>query len=202
MWLESTPDEGPFDVLNRLLRSPDLASCPGVCQVFADYAHDSFFLLDDETDPLSSDLLCRYGGRALAESVVLASPAEFRTQCSLDHLACRYYRIVTASEYNELLVRIQLKRANSGIRCFLSPQDAQGHRLSVKELSRGARSSMPTSKECEAALSATLRADAIPSGGSVVLTVANCGLRKRQSSSGNLRHDDDVPITIELSAAR
>ena len=88
VWMASDERETPMEAIVRLLPKEDRSS------FFSDYAMDSYFLWEPASCGFAPDVYSRYGDRAVEESFVLRPGDDPKVvQGTLDHLACRYYRI-------------------------------------------------------------------------------------------------------------
>ncbi|MGA2185908.1 MAG: DUF6055 domain-containing protein [Bryobacteraceae bacterium] len=90
VWMASDERETPIEALVRSLSKKDWSG------FFSDYAMDSYFLWDPASRGFAPDVYGRYGERAVQESFGLRPSASLALQGTLDHLACRYYRIYLA----------------------------------------------------------------------------------------------------------
>lgn len=165
--------------------------------VFGDYAHDSYFLWDSQCAGFESDVFLRFGQRALTEAFVITPPNSATSTGTVDHLACRYYRIGVARGFGvEATVEIHnAARDTDGFRCFLSVSRTDHHRGKFEEL-RPVAETFGLRK-----LSASIEAVDLTTAESVVLTIANCGTRADPESNvlyDYVDHDDRRHYRIEV----
>lgn len=197
IWTESLSTEGPVDVLNRLVQC---SSQSAICPIFGEYAHASYFVREDFDNLRGKDLFERFEGRALTENVVVDTAATVQLVNSIDHLACRYYRIVPRIECSRLSVNVKTtSKSGTLFRSFLSAQNAKGQRVHTVELGVPP-SGLALRMEDRGVLSANITRREWSRGDSLLLTVANCGLRSRRFARAGLGHDDEQTVEICLSS--
>jgi hypothetical protein len=174
---EADPDLDPLAALNSVIdkkhRSPHQ-----VCRIFGDYAHDSYFLWDFRSTGFEKDVYLRFGQRALTYCFI-AEPGRVDTWPEqetdpvsvLNHLACRYFRIESAAEVQEIEAAVKIETAGDGFRCFLSVAARTkrlGEPLELKEVVGESDGKGRTRK-------AKLPSSAFIDAESIILTIANCG---------------------------
>jgi hypothetical protein len=195
IWTKALPHETPIDALVRMFpRSGVFASCePHVRDVFGSgYCMDSYFFEDSSSDCYEPRAYERYGNRTVSDSVIV-DLGETIIRDSIDHLACRYYRLRMPAEVEEGQVRILLK---AGV--TIAPLKAEaaivrpnGQRMFRESLlmTRFKDSEGLEQLSCNISLISNMVDH-------VLLVVSNCGLRSVQKAS---EHDDNKNFEIVVS---
>lgn len=204
IWNDSLPNEGPLNALNRMLPESRRATLESMCWLFGEYAHDSYFLWDEKSFGFHQDLFSRFGMRALTESFVLGVGEQVRSESVVDHLACRYFRIEISRGVGRVEV-VQRSEVGSGrsLRCFLTAHVATQRRGTWRELTplaAGARHG-EAHKHRGTEMSAALQGEEMKNTDWLLLTVANCGMRSRQTEATEMPHDDQVGFSFEIRAS-
>lgn len=164
IWTESGENDRPFDVLRRLL--PGAAS-ESALSCFAEYCEDSYFLWDHESNGFALDVFLRYGHRATTDSIKLRVGDKCNPiSTTIDHLACRYFRITTTEYVRSIHVRVSTNPNN----------DAMSAKLLIigKALHKGPEATLVP--DCHGNLTASLESLSLGDIDHSVLVVANCGI--------------------------
>lgn len=196
VWTKSDPEEGPLEALQRLMPGGEklVSADPEVRDLFASgYCIDPYFIRENTSVSLASDVYIRFGERAVSESLELPSDNGRSIGGTLDHLACRYYRFYLRSGVTRLTVAVGCEDG-----CDVSPLKAE---VAV------------VTKDRRRPLVAPLRASAGPRPGGggkltcvlegldpkstdhVVLVLSNCGVRSSLNIPAE-ESDDDKKYVI------
>lgn len=201
VWTKSSPTEGPFQAIQRLLPpkhtlvTPD----PAVRDLFASgYCMDPFFLWDHESAGLAPEVFARYGERAITDTLVLRSGQSGATDGVLDHLACRYYRFYLKGGISKLQVTLTPEGATRGtgtpLKGELAAVTLEGRRVGITPL----RTSAGRAPTAPLHLSAELKDFDQAEIDHLILVVSNCG---KTAKDGTGRHDDEKDFNVEAVAS-
>lgn len=198
LWVESRREERPFDVLSRLA-SPDRpfsSSDPGAQDLFSSgYCMDSYFLMEEENDWLTPQLHARFGERALTEShrVTAGGKQAVSEEWTLNHLACRYFRILLKDRPEKLRVEVRItdEKGIQPVKAELAAVQEDGRRGRVFPLRQDSATNAST-------LSLDLPRNVIRDTDHFILVVSNCGIRSRQVRR-SIDHDDDRRFQVLVS---
>ncbi len=207
VWVESLPTEDPIKALSRLLpettKTDDVfvSHDPEVQDLFASgYCMDSYFLWDHNSASLAPELFVRYGERSVTESFVLR-PGELESSGSqsLDHLACRYFRIYLKGDATKL--RVEVRAHNSQT---IAPLKAElaivNSELRREKNAIALRPASVDAGKSDQILTAEVNQISCDNTDHVVLVVTNCGTRATQPNA-RIEHDDGRLFEVRVSAS-
>jgi len=198
VWTQAVQEESPLDALARMLPNGKVFASPEPDDqdIFGSgYCVDSYFFGDSSSKCYMPRAFARYGNRAVSESVLLSGEETKTITDSLDHLACKYYRLALTDDCQKKQMRISLRTAGSiaPLKAEVAVVKASGERLFTESL-RMTDSEDSTGGEqlfCRLPLPWTETAH-------VILVVSNCGLRSGMKAD---EHDDNREFEIIASVA-
>ncbi len=181
LWEQSRLEETPIQALERLTGSgQDGSTC---CSHFADYSLHANFLYDQGSFCFAPDVYHRFGWRMVEEAVRMSGNGKHRVVASVDHLACRYFRVEVRVGLRLLSCHLTTPREYSGIvRGAMAVAKRDLRRGPMEILSQPSPSS---GEQLEAA--ATLKIDDADQIDHVVVVVSNSSTRV-----------DGIPFELEI----
>jgi hypothetical protein len=181
LWQESHPEETPIQTLERLTKSGQDGRM--LCSHFADYCLHAYFLNDQRSLCFSPEVYHRFGWRMVEEALRMSSNRKHEICSSVDHLACRYFRVEVRAGIRALSCRLIVPRKDGG--------SIQGAVTVVKRDLRMGRvkllSPPPPSEAERLEAAATLKIDDVDQIDHVVVVVSN--------SSPQV---DGIPFELEI----
>ena len=200
VWMESKDEETPIQALVRISQDANKvfsSSDPTIEDLFASaYCMDSYFLMDPKSDGFAPHIYERFSGRAIQESFKLRAGSETKSENSLNHLACHYYRLYVERPTKSL--QIQLRTIASGTGSPLKAQVAtvtnEMQRARVHPLTP-----VSSSGSYETVLSAEINGFNLLDTNHLVLIISNCGIRSSQKNPNT--HDDEQWYTLHFVTA-
>ena len=203
IWTMSEPAERPLDCIARILwqegKRKFSSADPQDDDLFASgYCMDSYFLQDIANAGHAGNVFDRHGERGVSESFYLSPGDSPTTEDSLDHLACRYYRLFLESSVRQLEVQLLAhgSREATTLKAELAVVTQSSQRGRVYKLHPAAA---PATAAEPVQLSAAVSEVAPGEIDHLVLVVSNCGFRgARQDPS--IAHDDGQQYTIIVRA--
>lgn len=182
LWDIAQPGETPLAALNRLLdatRSDFRSTDADVCELFADYALESYFLWDEQSPAYAPEVYRRFGPRAPADSLRLgAGQRRELADRRLNHLSCEYVAIRFESHVSHLRIAVTTDVAGVGrLRAqavVIAGNRRRGQTMRLEH--------QPTDPRPVSRLNAELSlADTDPID-HVVLVISNCGIGIRNDN--------------------
>jgi hypothetical protein len=203
VWNESLPGEGPIDALQRLMptmKRPEtfLSADPAVRDIFASgYCIDPYFIWDHESASLAPDIFFRFGERAVSETFVLTPGKTASAKGdTLDHLACRYYRLYLKGGVGALRVEMMPDGgvASTALKGEVVVVTTERTRLPAVALSQSG-----PEDDRQGPLSAVLGSLEPNKIDHVVLVVSNCGVKSSEKFFSG--HDDNKGYVVNVYAS-
>ncbi|HMG73136.1 MAG TPA: TIR domain-containing protein [Pyrinomonadaceae bacterium] len=197
VWTEALRKESPLDAIARMLPNEQrfVSYEPHHKDIFGSgYCMDSYFFDDSSSKCYMPRAFERYGSRAVAESILLGGEDTKTITDSIDHLACKYYRLCLKDGVQKKQIRLYLKTAGSAapLKAEATVVKSNGQRLFTESLRM---------KPAEDATGGEQLISNISLSSSdtdhVILVVSNCGLRSAQNAD---EHDDNRKFEIIISA--
>lgn len=208
LWTNSKLDENPISAIKRLLPKDYrfLSEEHTDRDIFGLFCLDSYFLADPRSRCYDPKLRERFGERSITNSFLVHPNKPYGTTGNLDHLACRYYKIVPQDGVREVRVRLEANH--------ISPSKKSPLRAQLAEVVGGAKRGKHTRLLPETNSSGHVRLQGeialSEAGGNnpLVLVVSNHGVapkgeeaHSKDGYSPNKEYDDDQKFTIEIVAA-
>jgi hypothetical protein len=199
VWTASLRSERPLEAMTRLTPAGlELFSAdPNVRDIFASgYCMDPFFIWNARGGGSLPVVLDRYGERAIAESLTLRAGQRQQTESTLDHLACRYYRVYLNGGTTDLRLQLMVEDPDhTSLKAETVIVHQGRHRSGVVPL-QPAPATAAGDAPCLTATIPRLNPSVIDH---VLLVVSNCGTRVNPDLDG-VEHDDGKQYTVVASA--
>lgn len=108
----SASRQRPFEILSSLMGGagrPYDTPDPEFVEAMLDFFVTAYFSWEQTSWSFLPDVVSRYGTRNLTESFVLSGTNEVQASgdVSIDHLACRYFRVIPRAKHRGLTVKIE-----------------------------------------------------------------------------------------------
>ncbi|NOT62691.1 MAG: hypothetical protein HOP19_20990 [Acidobacteria bacterium] len=110
VWCNASTSKDPFEVIRKTLPAGYnfLSGEHDDNDIFASYCLDAYFLADPNSCCFDENLHKRFGERAIAFTFNVSASEEPQVASdTLDHLACRYYKIVPLDGVRKITVRLK-----------------------------------------------------------------------------------------------
>ncbi|MCI0664034.1 MAG: DUF6055 domain-containing protein, partial [Acidobacteria bacterium] len=112
VWMQSKPDETPYQTINRLLAerpqfSELVSSSKDRLELLLSYSGDAYFLCDQASGCYLPQVHKRFSLRAALECLSLRPGQQTTAENQIDHLACQYYQIRPEPAVAKVRVELQ-----------------------------------------------------------------------------------------------
>ena len=196
VWTLSARWETPLETLSRLMPAGRKAFSPDPKEIDlfgSGYCLDFYFMWNQENANIAPEVFLRFGERAVSASLVLSAGQETGVNGTLDHLACRYYRINIRGGATKLEVRFYVgdPTTPTTLKAQVAVVTRERQRAKVILLCEGEHAGM---------LSAELGGLDAYGLDHMVLVVSNCGVKSLQNSTDG-EHDDGKAFYFTISAS-